>query len=176
MSTERESAPARGGLLLRWVDVVVDAGAWLSALSVVLIMVLVCVEVLARQLFNTSTMIADEMGAYLNAAIIFLGAAYTLREGGFIRVEVLYDRVSGGVRKLIDLFCSLVSLAFVVVTGWFMIEHVQYAYQHDTRAVTVLQTPEYLPQSLMIIGSVLMALQLLVITFRPPRRVAQEFL
>jgi hypothetical protein len=42
--------------------------------------------------------------------------------------------------------------------------------------VTVLQTPEYLPQSLMVIGSILMALQLLVIVFKPPKRVAQEFL
>ena len=176
MTTDHRTAPAAGAPVFRLIDLVVDAGAWLSALSVVLIMVLVCLEVLARQIFNTSTMIADEMGAYLNAAIIFLGSAYTLREGGFIRVELIYDRVGDAGRRLIDLFCSLVSLAFVLVTVWFMIEHVMYAYQHGTRAVTVLQTPEYLPQSLMVIGSVLMALQLIVIVFRPPRRVAQEFL
>lgn len=175
MATEH-SAPARRGALVRLVDVIVDAGAWLSALSVVLIMILVCVEVIARQVFNTSTMVADELGAYLNSAIIFLGAAYTLREGGFIRVEAIYDRVGNGARRLIDLFCSLVSLAFVLITVWFMIEHVRYAYQHNTRAVTVLQTPEYLPQSLMVIGSILMALQLLVIVFKPPKRIAQEFL
>jgi TRAP-type C4-dicarboxylate transport system permease small subunit len=175
MATEH-SAPGRRATLVRLVDVIVDGGAWLSALAVVLIMILVCLEVVARQVFNTSTMVADELGAYLNAAIIFLGAAYTLREGGFIRVEAIYDRVGEGMRRLIDLFCSLVSLSFVLITVWFMIEHVRYAYQHNTRAVTVLQTSEYLPQSLMVIGSILMALQLLVIVFKPPKRVAQEFL
>ena len=79
---ESEAAPRS------WIDRIVDGGEILSSLSVVLILILVCAEVIFR-LFNRSTMVADELGAYLNAAIVFLGMTYTLREGGFIRIELI---------------------------------------------------------------------------------------
>jgi hypothetical protein len=46
----------------------------------------------------------------------------------------------------------------------------------NTRSTSILQTPEYVPQSLMLIGLVMLVLQLLVLIFRPPKRVANEFL
>ena len=166
---ESEAAPRS------WIDRIVDGGEILSSLSVVLILILVCAEVIFR-LFNRSTMIADELGAYLNAAIVFLGMTYTLREGGFIRIELIYERVQGRARLLVDIACGLISLVFTLVLCWFIWQHILYAYAMNTRSTSILQTPEYIPQSLMLIGLVMLALQLLVLTLRPPRRVNNEFL
>jgi preprotein translocase subunit Sss1 len=41
-----------------------------------------------------------------------------------------------------------------------MILHTAYSYQQDTRAVSVSETPEYLPQSIVVIGLGLLLLQL----------------
>lgn len=158
-----------------WIDVIVDFGEVMASISVVLILVLVCAEVFFR-LFNRSTMVADELGAYLNAAVVFLGMSYTLREGGFIRIEAIYERLSGAALRLVDILCGLISLAFAAVLAWFIWLHIGYAYSMNTRSTSILQTPEYVPQSLMLVGLVMLVLQLLVLTFRPPKRVANEFL
>lgn len=158
-----------------WIDAIIDFGEIMASISVVLILVLVCAEVFFR-LFNRSTMVADELGAYLNAAIVFLGMSYTLREGGFIRIELVYERLSGAALRLVDILCGLISLAFTAVIAWFIWLHIGYAYSMNTRSTSILQTPEYIPQSLMLIGLVMLVLQLLVLTFRPPKRVANEFL
>jgi TRAP-type C4-dicarboxylate transport system permease small subunit len=153
-------APAERGVFGRLVSRIVETGAALSGIAVLLILALVCVEVVMRQGFNRSTMIADEIGGYLNVAVVFLGMAYTLREGGFIRVEILYERLAGSFRRAADLFSIVVSLAFTVALGWYLALHVAYAWQHGTRANSVLQTPEWLPQSVTVLGCILLALQL----------------
>jgi len=175
MQTHSAEPPARQAQRRSWIDVIVDSGEVMASISVVLILVLVCAEVFFR-LFNRSTMVADELGAYLNAAIVFLGMSYTLREGGFIRIEAIYERLSGATLRLVDILCGLISLAFAAVLAWFIWLHIGYAYAMNTRSTSILQTPEYIPQSLMLIGLVMLVLQLLVLTFRPPKRVANEFL
>jgi TRAP-type C4-dicarboxylate transport system permease small subunit len=161
VAAEDHSVPGAppDGRLAKAVRRIVDAGAVIAAAAVVLMLVLVCIEVVMRQ-FHRSTMVADELAGYLNVVVVFLGMAYTLREGGFIRVELLYDRMSRRGRRAADLFSALVSLVFVVLLGWFLILHVAYAYQHDTRAVSVLQTPEWLPQTVMVLGCLVLAIQL----------------
>jgi hypothetical protein len=39
--------------------------------------------------------------------------------------------------------------------------HVQYAFLQDTRAVSVLNTPEWIPQSMMVVGLAVLFLQLI---------------
>jgi TRAP-type C4-dicarboxylate transport system permease small subunit len=171
-SAQPDAAPTRRR---SWIDKIVDFGEVLASISVVLILILVCAEVFLR-LFNRSTMVADELGAYLNAAIVFLGMSYTLREGGLILIEALYARLSGAALRAVDILCGLISLAFAAVIAWFIWLHIGYAYSMNTRSTSILQTPEYVPQSLMLIGLVMLVLQLLVLIFRPPNRVANEFL
>jgi TRAP-type C4-dicarboxylate transport system permease small subunit len=135
------------------------AGGYLAGLCVVLILLLVCVEVVAR-LFNHSTMVADELAGYLNVGIIFFGLAYTVREGGFIRIELLYDRLRGGALAVARWCIVLTSLAFTLVLTFFLALHVQYAFVRDTRAVSVLATPEYIPMTITVVGCALLVLQL----------------
>ena len=149
-----------GGVIGRLVHHLVQAGGVLAGVSTVLILVLVCVEVVAR-LFNHSTMVADELAGYLNAAIVFFGLAYTVREGGFIRIELVYDRLRGGWLRAARWFIVVTSLLFTLTLTFFMALHVQYAFQKDTRAISVLATPEYIPMAVTVVGGVLLTLQLL---------------
>ena len=124
-------------------------GKWILATEAVLILVLVCVEVVARQ-FNHSTMVADELAGYLNVGIIFFGLAYTVREGGFIRIELVYDRFRNGWLRAARWFIVVTSLLFSLTLTFFMALHVQYAFQKDTRAISVLNTPELPTLSTMV--------------------------
>jgi len=59
---------------------------------------------------------------YLNALIFTMGAAYTLKEQGHVRVDVFYNRCSKRTQKLIDLagslFFLLVSCGFIIWASW----------------------------------------------------------
>ena len=153
---QRQSATAFG----RFVNKVGNAAAVLAAVAIVAILVLVCVEVALRP-FKISLQIVDEVCGYLNAGAVFLALAYTLREGGFIRVELVYDRLKGGVRTAVRWMIVLTGLAYVAVLLYFTVIHVYYLYVKNIRAVSVIETPEWLPQSAAIVGLAVLLLQLI---------------
>ncbi len=155
------SAPSPGrGALDRFVGRLAHGCGVLAALAIVAILVMVCTETVLRQ-FRSSLLVTDEIAGYLNAAAIFLGLAWTLREGGFIRVEILYDRVTGSLRQAIRWLIVLTAAAFSAVMLWMCVRHVIYSFDRDTRAVSILDTPEWIPQSVMVVGLAVLLLQLL---------------
>lgn len=148
------------GALDRSVGRVAWACGALAAMAVVAILVIVCVETVLRQ-FQASLLVTDEIAGYLNAAAIFLGLAWTLREGGFIRVELLYDRAVGRLKQALRWLIVLTATAFTAITLWVCIRQVIYAFDRDTRAVSIIDTPEWIPQSVMVLGLAVLLLQLL---------------
>ena len=138
-----------------------DAGGWLSGAAIVLIMLLVCAEVALRNLFGTSTMVADEMSGYLNVAAVFLGLAYTLKDGGFIRVEIIYQALAGRAKAAAQWAILIASLAYAAVLLVFMWRYVEYSFSAGIVSTDVSQTPLWIPQSLIVVGALLLVLQLL---------------
>jgi TRAP-type C4-dicarboxylate transport system permease small subunit len=143
----------------RWVGRLAWTCGVLAALSVVAILAIVCIETVLRQ-FQASLLVTDEIAGYLNAAAIFFGLAWTLREGGFIRVELLYDRAVGGLKQALRWLIVLTATAFTAIVLWVCIRHVIYAFDRDTRAVSIIDTPEWIPQTVMVLGLAVLLLQL----------------
>ena len=94
------------------------AVSWLT-LGVVLITFAV---VLLRYGFNLGWIAMQESITYLHAAVFMLGAAYTLRHDGHVRVDILYRKSSPRARAWIDLFGALLLLLpvciFIVWASW----------------------------------------------------------
>ena len=132
-----------------------------AALCIVAMTALIGVEVIGRTLFRASTMVADEMSGYLNTAVVFLGLSYSLREGGFIRIELLYNRLAGPAKRVARWGIGLVSLAYMVIVVIYMARHVAYSYEQGIRSTDMAETPLFLPQSVVLAGSIILALQLL---------------
>jgi TRAP-type C4-dicarboxylate transport system permease small subunit len=150
--------PARGALD-RLVGRLCRACGVLAAVAVVAILAIVCIETVLRQ-FDASLQVTDEIAGYLNAAAIFLGLAWTLREGGFIRVELVYDRVAGNLKQALRWMIVLTATIFSALTLWICMRQVIYAFDRDTRAVSIIDTPEWIPQSVMVLGLAVLLLQL----------------
>ncbi|MBZ1351492.1 TRAP transporter small permease [Alcaligenaceae bacterium LF4-65] len=139
----------------------VQGAGYIAGAAVVLILVLVCIEVIARQ-FGASTQVADEFAGYLNAIVIFLGVGYALKEGAFIRVEIVYDKLKGATRNLAQWIIVVTSLIFAVVLTYFLAMHTLYAFEQDIRAVSVVETPEWLPMLVVTIGCLILVVQLVM--------------
>lgn len=80
--------------------------------------------VVARYLFGAGSIWATEMVMYLHAAVFMLAAAWTLRLGGHVRVDVFYAGASPRTRALIDLFGALLFLLpFMAVLLWLSVPY-----------------------------------------------------
>lgn len=75
------------------------AVAWL-ALGIVLATFSV---VVLRYGFNMSSTMLQESILYLHATVFMLGAAYTLKQGGHVRVDIFYRKLSPTSRAWVDL-------------------------------------------------------------------------
>jgi TRAP-type C4-dicarboxylate transport system permease small subunit len=133
----------------------------LAGTATVLMMLLVTVEVLSRNVFNFSTLIADEMGSYLLVALTFLGLAPTLRDGGFIRVDVYRERTRGGARTLLDTIILLLAVGYTALLDWYLWGLAASSYRLGTTSIQVARTPLWIPQSVMAVGGTLLLAELL---------------
>lgn len=153
------------------VDALSVAGGYIAGIATVLILLLVCVEVAMRGIVGVSTEVSDEYSGYLNVAVIYFGLSYTLREGGFIRVDIVYQRFRGWFGTLARMLILSVSLGYVLVILYYMVGYVQYNQAVGTRAFSVMETPVWIPQVLVLLGSAILALQLAAFLLKGARDV-----
>jgi len=91
------------------------AVAWLVLVVVLLQFALV----LARYLFGLGSIWLTETVIYAHATLFMLAAAWTLRAGGHVRVDVFYAEASTRTRAKIDLAGALLLLMpFALVLVW----------------------------------------------------------
>lgn len=92
--------------------------AWLT-LAMVLIQFLV---VVLRYGFNIGSIATQESITYLHALVFMLGAAYTLKREGHVRVDIFYRNMSDRRRAWVDLLGTLLLLAptfvFLFFVSW----------------------------------------------------------
>ena len=117
-------------------------------------------DVVARHVFNSPTIWADELSGYLLVAITFLGAAYTLTMDGHVRVDTLIDRMSRKKRKGVVFITDLISVVFLVLYSWQTYKLVIDAYVSVKISPTLLRTPIFIPQVVLPIGLTLLGLKL----------------
>jgi TRAP-type mannitol/chloroaromatic compound transport system permease small subunit len=93
-------------LLDRFADATGRLIAWLT-LGMVLITFTV---VILRKLFETGSIALQESVTYLHASVFMLGAAYTLKHDGHVRVDILYQKFTPRTRAWVDLLGTLLLL------------------------------------------------------------------
>lgn len=165
----RGGAPSENGWLVRAVERLSGICGALASICLALTMALICVEIVLRNAFNRSTMVSDEMSGYLFAGIVFLGLGKTLRDRGFIRVEVIYSRLRGPILYAVRWAIVGLSIVYIAVLQADALRQVVYLYSTNVRSDGLSETPLYIPESLMLIGWCVLLLQLLTYVIRRMR-------
>ncbi len=92
--------------------------SWLTLLMVLVMAVIV----ILRYAFQIGSIALQESVMYINAMIFMVGAAYTLKEQGHVRVDIFYSRLQKKNRALIDLIGTLLflipSALFIIWISW----------------------------------------------------------
>jgi TRAP-type mannitol/chloroaromatic compound transport system permease small subunit len=133
------------------------AVAWL-ALAVVLLQFAL---VVARYLFGLGSIWATETVIYAHATLFMLAAAWTLRAGGHVRVDIFYAEATPRKRAKIDLAGSvLLLLPFALVLVWLSVPYAARSWAILERSQETSGLPlVYLLKTLIPLFAFLMALQ-----------------
>jgi TRAP-type mannitol/chloroaromatic compound transport system permease small subunit len=133
------------------------AAAWLA---VVLVALQFAVVVL-RYVFGIGSIWLTESVIYTHAALFMLVAAWTLREGGHVRVDIFYSHASPRTRAWVDLLGAvLLLLPFVSVLCYFALPYVarSWAILETSRETSGLPAV-FLLKTLIPVFAVMLALQ-----------------
>ena len=144
--------------------------AWLA-----LLMILVqFVVVVLRYVFGISYLFMQESIIYMHGIMFMVGAGFTLLNDGHVRVDIFYSTASDRTKALVNLLGALIFLLpFCIVVWW-----VSYPYVSNAWAV-LESSPEtsgipgvYLLKSVILVFSVLVALQGISLAIRSIARLA----
>ena len=141
-------------------------GAYLSALLLVSLTLLILTEIFIRYFFNLSTMIADEYGGYLYLALIFLGLAYTFNEDAHIRINILTSKMSEKSNRFVDVIAGIITILILLFTLYRTILFTYDSYSMEMVSEAVSATPLYLTQLVMPLGITLFLLTILVFVLK----------
>ena len=89
--------------ILSFIDRCLGASGFVSALIVLPLIFATVYEFFSRYVFNAPTIWAYELGYMATGANFLLGAAFTLREKGHIRIDILYQVFTPKTWALVDL-------------------------------------------------------------------------
>ena len=100
--------------------------AWLNVAMVVL----TCLVVIMRYVFNHSSIVLQESAMYLHATVFLIASAYTLKHDEHVRVDIFYQRFSAKGKALANLIGTLFLLIPVILfIGWSSWPYIESSWQ-----------------------------------------------
>ena len=152
--------------LLTKIEHLSDVLAKLSALILGLMTLLILVEIFLWNIFNKTTLIADEYSAYGLAALIFLGAGYTLKEKGHIRITMIINLLPPRLALAVELLAGSTATLLVGYVTWQLMRMTLSAWHYGSTSGTLTGTPLWIPQALIVVGAAVFTLQMAVETVK----------
>jgi TRAP-type C4-dicarboxylate transport system permease small subunit len=149
------------------IDRLSDAAGAVAAAATLVLTFMVTAGVAARRVFNAPFLFVEEVSGYLVLAIVFLGLAATLKAGGHIRVDIVLGRTAGATRTALQVACLLAAgvwAGFVIAGAVRLLDEY---WTQGVRSFAYLQTPLWIPATVMLAGAVLLLLQILALLTRP---------
>jgi TRAP-type C4-dicarboxylate transport system permease small subunit len=133
-----------------------------SGVILVVMVALIFIEVIGRYVFSYSFGVADEFGAYLLVAVIFLGLTHVAKTDAHIRVQVLVSRLPARTNDRLRVITLVFFLVFSVVCTILAYDFVVYNYIRDVRSFLTMRTPQWIPMAGMAVGFAMLSLALVL--------------
>jgi TRAP-type C4-dicarboxylate transport system permease small subunit len=141
----------------RLLDGLYDAAAWLAALCMVGLLLMVLLSVLSRQLhFHVPG--TDAYAGYLMAGAGFLAMAHTLKKGEHIRVTLLLSALQGGARRALEIWALFAASALALLSAYYSSRLAWQSHTFNDISTSNDATPLWMPQLAMAVGSIILAI------------------
>jgi TRAP-type C4-dicarboxylate transport system permease small subunit len=145
--------------LRRGLDRLYDLAGALAALCLIALLIIICLQMLARwsgMIFLGSTAYAG----YCMAAASFFALAHTLNHGGHIRVSLILSQL-GRFRRVAEIWCFGIGSVLAVFLAFYAIKAVQVSIKLNDISQGQDATPIWIPQVPMAFGATLFAIAMI---------------
>ena len=140
----------------KFLDALYDGAAWLAALCMVGLLVMVLLSVLGRQLhFNVPG--TDAYAGYFMAAAGFLALAHTLKRGEHIRVTLLLSSLRGAPKRALEIWALFAASALALLSAYYSGRLAWQSHAFNDVSTSSDATPLWLPQLSMAVGTAILA-------------------
>lgn len=133
-------------------ELLVQASGLSAGVTTVLIALFVTYDVLMRSVFRLSNSWVTEVTMYLMGYITFVGAAYALREGAHVSVDMLAHKLSPPAARVLGLLADTAMLLVVATLTWLSFRFFLDAWTSNERSDTLLSLRLWIPYLSFFVG------------------------
>jgi len=147
----------RPGAVRRGLDALYDGAAWLAALFMVGLLIMVLLSIAGRQLhFHLPG--TDSYAGYMMAAAGFLALAHTFKRNEHIRVTLLLSSLHGVQRRVLERWALAAATVLAALAAYYSCRLSWQSYLFHDVSTGNDATPLWIPQLTMALGSVILAI------------------
>ena len=157
-----------------WLDRLSRVLLAISNVLLALLFLLINAEIVLRTTLGRSTLISDEYSGYMLCWLTLAGFLYAMRMDAFLRVGFIIERARGVWRRWLEALAALGGLFIACVAAYASFLLTYTTWRFNTVSSQYSETPLFIPQSVMAVSFVLLAVayavQLLAIMSGDARR------
>ena len=139
----------------RFLDRLYLASGAIGAIFVLLICIIMIAQSILRE-FGVRTGASNDVVSWFCAAASFFAMAHAFKHGDFVRVTLLLEKVSPGVRRVLEIVSLVIGAISVGYLAYWANRFTYESYQFKEMAQGLLPIPIWIPQSSFAIGSILL--------------------
>lgn len=139
-------------MIRKFLDRLYLAAAGVAALCVLAICVLMIGQSILRE-FGVRTGATNDVVAWLCAAAAFLAMAHAFKQGDFVRVTLLLERMSPGVRRVFETASLAIACFAIGYLAWWATRFAYESWQFNDMANGLLAIPMWIPQTTFVVGA-----------------------
>lgn len=137
----------------------IAGGAFASQIVLLFTALIIFYDVVLRYVFNRPATWVLEISEYMLVFLTFMGLANVQKKKLHIRMDFFYIRYPPGIQKYFDFFFYLIMTLFSSFFFWTSLNKVLIAYQYGSRSNSLLETPLFIPYSIVPLGMFLLIIQ-----------------
>ena len=139
----------------RLLDLLYDAAAWLAALAMIGVLLMVLLSIVGRQAgFNVPG--TDAYAGYCMAAAGFLALAHTLKRNEHIRVTLLLGRLKGRAKHALEMWSLTAAVFLAGLFAFYATRQVWISHVINDVSTSNDATPLWIPQLTMAVGALVL--------------------
>jgi TRAP-type C4-dicarboxylate transport system permease small subunit len=136
-----------------------EVAAWLAAASMIGVLVMVLIGIMGRQ-FDFYVPGTDAYAGYLMAGTGFMALAHTFRRNEHIRVTLLLQALTGGARKVVEVWSLGVAVLLAAVMAYYSVRLAWQSHLFHDISTSNDATPLWIPQLSMAAGTIILLIAL----------------
>lgn len=139
---------------------ILEVAGIIAGLLIFLIAAMVLISVAGRNIMIPIHWV-EPISVYFFIAASYMAAAFAMYNVEHIKIDILTNLFSRKTNKVLEIFLMIVSLVFFIFLtkhSWVMMHS---SYVKHAKDLSIIQVPIWIPQSSLVIGSVLLCLAII---------------